>query len=183
MIVIAATLAVFGASARQPQRGYRGFLEWSNDLGSVRDDFMGGRMSTYYSGVTTSHGYQINSWMFVGAGVTLEHCKRLDSYIFPVFVEGRTDLNIGGFTPFGDVRVGYNLAQGGGAYFSPGIGYRFNWGRKMGVNLGVGLTLQDCKTEVYDITMRPDDGYWEMTYKGSKHACKAFFSFRLGIDF
>lgn len=177
---MAAAIIAMGAGARQPQRGYRGFLEWSNDLGSLKDGF--GRMSTYYVGGSTSHGYQIDSRFFVGAGLAVEECGKIDSYILPVFVQSRADFDFGGFTPFGDLRLGYNLASGAGVYFSPSVGYRFNWGRKMGVNLGVGLTLQGCKTEMFEVDVDPE-GYWQLNYLGSKHGCKAFFSFRVGIDF
>lgn len=90
--------------------------------------------------------------------------------------------NWGRFTPFAEVRLGYNLTDDGGVYFSPNIGYRFNWGRKTGVNVGVGLTLQGVKTNIYEVTSQPGD-YWIMDYKGVRHDCRVCFSFRVGIDF
>ena len=118
----------------------------------------------------------------MGAGLGLEKCTRYDFWLAPVFVHARTDQQLGRFTPFAEVRLGYNLTDDGGVYFSPNIGYRFNWGRKTGVNVGVGLTLQGVKTNIYEVTSQPGD-YWIMDYKGVRHDCRVCFSFRVGIDF
>lgn len=177
------------SEARQPKRGYRGFLEWSS---SVRSDNFGvfdihgnlsmERQGSFYTGFSTSHGYQINPMFFVGAGLGMERCGKLDNWVVPVFVQGRIDLKLGRFTPFGDLRLGANAAEGGGIYISPTIGYRFNWGRKMGVNLGAGLTLAGYRSEHYEGTMTGPDSY-EIQYVGTKSHTRAYFSFRLGIDF
>ena len=177
------------AAARQPQRGYRGFVEWSN---STRNNTYGVftgtrniatyRENNFYTGVTTSHGYQINPLFFIGAGVGMEKCTNLNNWIVPLFVEGRVDLKFGKFTPFGDIRLGASLSEGAGVYFSPTIGYRFNWGRKIGINLGAGLSLVGYKVENYAVIWpTPDD--LEFAYHGTKHHVRPYFSFRLGIDF
>jgi len=174
-------LTLAAVSARQPDRGYRGFVEWSNSLNSVDMWWPGNSVSTLHTGVTTSHGYQINPMFFVGAGIGLERCGKIDSYVAPVFVQGRADFQFGRFTPFGDIRLGYNLSQGGGLYFSPSIGYRFNWGRKVGVNIGVGLTVH---RHTYDIYVVSDDSdYISYVKTGEGHGTKTYFSFRLGFDF
>lgn len=177
------------AEARQPQRGYRGFFEWT---GNIRYENFGyfdihgnislNRESTFYTGFTTSHGYQINPVFFVGAGLGMEKCGKLDNWIAPIFIQGRIDLKLNKFTPFGDLRIGANMAEGIGIYISPTIGYRFNWGRKMGVNLGAGLTLAGYKAEHYEGTWISPDSY-EINYIATKHHLRPYFSFRLGIDF
>ena len=179
---IAAAAIIAGASARQPSRGYRGFLDWSNDIRTENTGLNGEKETLYYTGFSTSHGYQFNPWLYVGAGLGLEKCTRYDFWLAPVFVHARTDQQLGRFTPFAEVRLGYNLTDDGGVYFSPNIGYRFNWGRKTGVNVGVGLTLQGVKTNIYEVTSQPGD-YWIMDYKGARHDCRVCFSFRVGIDF
>lgn len=177
------------SEARQPKRGYRGFLEWSS---SVRSDKYGvfdknwnlttERQGTFYTGFTTSHGYQINPMFFIGAGLGMERCGKLDNWIAPLFIQGRIDLKFGKFTPFGDLRLGANIADGGGIYISPTIGYRFNWGRKMGVNLGIGLSLAGYKAEHYEGTTTGPDSY-EIQYVSTEHHVNPYFSFRIGIDF
>lgn len=177
------------SAARQPQRGYRGFMEWSSSVRSenfgeidMNGNLRGKRQSTFYTGWSTSHGYQINPMFFVGAGLGMEHCRNLDNWVVPVFVQGRVDLKFGKFTPFGDIRLGANLAEGTGIYFSPTIGYRFNWGRKMGINIGAGLALAGYKADHYEGVLENENSY-EIYYVGRKSHVRPCFSFRLGIDF
>ena len=188
IFLICIALLVLPAEARQPQRGYRGFVAWSH---SLRNERFGGftensividRENTFYTGRTTSHGYQINPIFFVGAGLGMERCGEWDSWIAPVFMQGRADFLFGKFTPFGDLRIGYNVANGGGVYVSPTVGYRFNWGRKMGVNLGLGMSIAGYTSEVYEGTQTAPDSY-EIQYVGKKHGSSIYFTFRVGIDF
>lgn len=187
--LIAAVLFSPAAEGRQPQRGYRGFIEWSNSMRSDKygywnpDFSISGRHETsFYTGVATSHGYQINQLFYVGAGLGLERCGKCDNWIAPLFIDGRVDLKFGRFTPFGDIRLGFNAAEGGGVYFSPTIGYRFNWGRKAGVNIGAGLTLAGYKSEIYSFSYE-GPGSYETHYIETKNLNRLYFSFRLGFDF
>ena len=190
IILILATITLCQvAEARQPGRGYRGFLEWSSSLRSenfgyldMNGNLLINRENTFYTGFSTSHGYQINPLFFIGAGLGMERCGSLDNWVAPIFIEGRIDLKFGKFTPYGDLRLGANVAEGAGVYFSPTIGYRFNWGRKMGVNLGVGLTLAGYRVEHYEGTITGPDSY-EIQYVGTKRHIRPYFSFRVGIDF
>ncbi len=190
IFLLLATIAFAHVSeARQPRRGYRGFLEWSS---SVRSDNFGvfdinrnltmKRQCTFYTGFSTSHGCQINPMFFIGAGLGMERCGKLDNWVAPIFIQGRIDLKFGKFTPFGDFRLGANVAEGAGIYISPTIGYRFNWGRKMGVNLGAGLTLAGYRSDHYEGTMTAPDSY-EIQYVSTKRHIRPYFSFRIGIDF
>lgn len=184
LITVTATIILIAITvqARQPQRGYRGFIEWSNDLRSERFYGFDKRESTLYKGITTSHGYQINQMFFAGMGIGLEKCGKWDNWIAPIFLQGRADFKWGRFTPFCDLRAGVNISEGVGAYFSPTIGYRFNWGRKMGVNVGVGLSVAGYKCDYYDVTISPD-GYFTMEHIGIDHRTRPYFSFRIGFDF
>ena len=177
------------AIARQPRAGYRGFLEWSSSVRnetfaeySVAGNKYTYRDNTFFTGFSTSHGYQIDPMFFVGAGIGAEHCSDYDNWIVPLFIEGRIDLEFGRFTPFFDVRLGANFGEGVGVYFSPTIGYRFNWGRKVGINIGAGLTVAGYKVECYQGTWLGPDSY-EIYYVGTKHRSRAYFTFRVGIDF
>ncbi len=175
--------------ARQPRRGYRGFLEWSNQVSREQIWSGYGSPETYLStGVSTSHGYQINPIVFVGAGLSVERCGKLDRWIVPVFAEGRADLQLGRFTPFADLRAGANFAEGIGVYLSPTVGYRFNWGRKAGVNIGLGYTLAGYKVEcyegqIYGPALGGDYTISYVSYVGTEHHTRSYFTFRLGIDF
>mgnify|MGYP001087263009 FL=1 len=189
IFLLLAIIAFANAEARQPKRGYRGFLEWSSSVRSdnfsvfdIHGNLRIERQGSFYTGITTSHGYQINQMFFIGAGLGMERCGKLDNWVTPIFIQGRIDLKFGKFTPFGDLRLGANVAEGAGIYISPTIGYRFNWGRKMGVNLGAGLTLAGYRSEHYEGTMTGPDSY-EIQYVGTKRHIRSYFSFRLGIDF
>lgn len=187
--ILTIILATASAEARQPNKGYRGFLDWSSSIRSEQFGYitLEGALTTYrdntfYTGFSTSHGYQINPMLFVGAGIGMERCGKWDSWIAPVFLQGRADLLFGKFTPFGDLRIGYNVANGGGIYVSPTVGYRFNWGRKMGVNLGLGVSIAGYTAEVYDGNFTAPDSY-EIQYVGKKHGSRVYCTFRAGIDF
>ncbi len=189
LFILTIMLATVSAEARQPGKGYRGFLDWSSSVRSEKfgSITIGGATTTYhdntfYTGFSTSHGYQINPVFFVGAGLGMERCGKWDSWIAPVFLQGRADFLFGKLTPFGDLRLGYNVANGGGVYVSPTIGYRFNWGRKMGVNLGLGMSIAGYTAEVYDGKFTGPDSY-EIQYVGKKHGSRVYFTFRIGIDF
>lgn len=178
------------AAALQPERGYRGFVEWSNSLrtenyGQQYSQFgltIFSRETMLYTGFTTAHGYQINPKFFVGAGLGMERCGKLDEWITPVFAMGRIDLKFGKFTPFGDIRLGANLSKGSGIYFSPSIGYRFNWGKKIGLNIGAGISLIGYKVILIDVVDSKWNNY-EFHYLGKKHHISSCFSFRVGFDF
>lgn len=189
-LLVAAVILLCPLSyGRQPQRGYRGFLEWSSSVRSYSfyewspfPYFYSWRETTFYTGLSTSHGYQINSMFFVGAGMGIERCYALYAWIAPVFLQGRADFKFGIFTPFADLRAGVNLPEGVGMYLSPTVGYRFNWGRKVGINIALGLTLAGYKTEYFDgYWIGPDD--YEIRYVDTRHKVRAYFSFRVGFDF
>lgn len=178
-LIMFAALAT-SSFARQPETGYRGFIEWANDLRS--EPGFSKREMNYHTGVSTSHGYQIKPWIFAGAGISYEKSTQYSSTILPVFLQCRTDLKFGKYTPFGDVRIGYSLTDGGGVYFSPSIGYRFNWGRKMGLNIGAGLSIKGYSYNIMEIYETPE-GYISLRPIGKSRSSLAFFSFRIGIDF
>ena len=66
LVIIVCSLT---SPARQPEKGYRGFVDWDNmlsiDFGFI---FGYGGDSRIISGFTTSHGYQFNNWLYVGGG-------------------------------------------------------------------------------------------------------------------
>lgn len=179
LFLVPLSCAIYG---RQPQRGYRGFIDWSNSINSYVINGLG-RTSDYYTGFSTSHGYQINPWIYSGLGFDLEYFPTGQDYIIAPFFDLRSDLKFLFFTPFADIRIGYNCTDGGGIYFSPSIGYRFNWGRKVGVNIGAGLTLKGYKRDIIDMEYHPELGWWDGEYIGTERRVETFFSFRIGFDF
>lgn len=188
LLLLSLASLVPSATARQPQRGYRGFVDLVSNIRSQNVGILdiNGNIDVYreiavYSGISTSHGYQINPVFFVGAGIGMELCGD-NTGVVPLFAHGRADLKFGRFTPFGDIRLGTNLAEGGGIYFSPSVGYRFNWGRKVGINVGLGMTLAGYKSHHYEGTYIAPDSY-EFHYVGIKRHLNTCFTVRAGLDF
>ena len=181
-LFILAAIALCG-SARQPGRGYRGFIDWNNSITTYEVWYPGNSMTYYYTGVATSHGYQFNPYLFIGAGLSIDYCHRDGSIEVPLFLQARGDLKFGRFTPFLDLRGGYTLTDGGGWNLSPTIGYRFNWGRKVGINVGVGLLLKGYTIEAYSVEFDQITSNWNLIHEGQAHRVKAMFAFRVGLDF
>lgn len=184
MTAMVAGAVALAMGAREPQRGYRGFVDWSNDVTQWKVWSDEKAETFYYTGMQTSHGFQFNPHLFLGAGLGVEYCKKDGSYIVPLFLDVRTDQKFGKFTPFADLRIGCSMSEGFGEYVSPTIGYRFNWGRKVGINVGVGATIKGYHLEMYEMDPVMDsEGYWIMKYLGKEHRTRLSFAFRVGIDF
>lgn len=185
LLLFAIAAVSIGAFALQPQCGYRGFIEWENSTRRYLQLMDPNKKELHtYSGVSTSHGYQFNPNFYLGAGLTVQRNNYFNDWILPVFLQVRTDQKFGVFTPFGDMRIGYSLTDGGGIYFSPMVGYRFNWGRKLGINVGLGLTVKQVTYDIYDLVYN-ENGYWMTSVKTGKkgHYTDTYFSFKIGIDF
>lgn len=182
ILLLAAACAALSGAARDPEPGYRGFIDWSNGFTSYTNGTTNKSQGTWFSGVQTSHGYQFTPYLYVGAGMGVEHSNHFNQYTVPVFLDARTDLRFDKYTPYADVRLGYNLVDGGGIYFSPTVGYRLNWGRKANFNVGIGMALRGYSVEMYDVTVDKDGG---MTthYGGKERRTKPMFALRLGFDF
>ena len=200
---VVATAAFSGFSCR-PERGYRGFVDWTNRLShhtytnSYEGETYSWSETPYSPGISTSHGYQFNTWLFAGAGIdySLEdlrvfyhysfapkHHYNLHNYFLSIFGEVRTDLQFGKFTPFADIRLGKNATSNGIVYFSPSIGYRFNWGRKVGINVGLGYTLDTYRYESHIFGQTPE-GLTILVPTGKYENWNlSSFTFRVGIDF
>lgn len=175
--------AVAAALAREPKRGYRGFIEWDNSFG--KGDWFScadgeeKHEDLLFIGLSTSHGYQINNHAYVGAGFMLS--LGYPCMMLPIFADFRYDISFGKFTPYADARLGYSLSDGGSVYFSPTVGYRFNWGRKANFNIGIGLTL--CgQTDKYSEYVS-GYGYKDKEIIVKDHKVFPRFSLRLGFDF
>lgn len=201
VIILWATilLSVLCSVAKQPERGYRGFAEWTNRL--YRESNREWSRTYYLPGISTSHGYQLNSWLFTGIGIdysfqdssyftideegtTHRHLKYDPyNYMLSIFGQARTDLHLGRFTPFADVRLGWNATSQGTVYFSTSIGYRFNWGRKTGINIGIGYTLDAYRYE-HHILGTTVDGLTIAIPSGKYFNWnQSSFTFRIGVDF
>lgn len=183
LFLIIVVVAVATAGAREPQRGYRGFIDADATFGMAdwhsNVDGKDKHEDLLFLGLSTSHGYQINNHAYVGAGFLLS--LGFPCMMLPLFADFRYDISFGKFTPFADARIGYSFSDGGGIYFSPTIGYRCNWGRKANFNVGVGMTLCGQTDEYSDYIYGNHDDYKEITVRD--HKVYPRFSLRFGFDF
>lgn len=64
---------------KSPSRGYSGMLEFDLNLG-ISDD-------ASRIGFTTVHGYQINPYLFAGAGFSLKYWPGYETISLPIFAD------------------------------------------------------------------------------------------------
>lgn len=141
LIIAIVSMAAF---ALEPQRGYRGFVDGNVDLTFKNDGGGESWVNTYY-GISTSHGFQFNPHFFLGAGLMWERVNIHGSFKnaeVPYFLQARTDWTFGRFPLYGDLRIGGVIRGDYRFYLSPTVGYRFNWGKKMNLNIGIGMTFR-----------------------------------------
>lgn len=185
--LILAVMLPLTTVARQPERGYRAFVDCSATF-NLDIALYGGPTDSYvWLGGSTSHGYQFNEWLYVGGGIGYETVlapnARRPKRIFPVFADARADLAFGRFTPFADIKLGANFTRGAGMYFSPTIGYRFNWGRHTAINFAIGATFFGRQFHRYEHVMAPEGGIIDFKVVGSYHGVDIKPTLRLGLEF
>ena len=172
-----------------PQRGYRGFVDLEFNLSNDN-------VSEDYYGFSTSHGYQLKPWLFLGAGagMKISHKKhrtdlrtpKEDINMFPVFADVRLDLLKSRFSPFLDCRVGHTLGNKAfGLMVNPSLGCRIGLTNKLAINVTFGYCMQSTDIIALDygdtVIKHLDDnkaGYIYM--ENDPYHC---LSFKLGFEF
>lgn len=115
---------------------YKGFFDFGYTFGVGYSDGTG-RLA-----ISTTHGAQINPYIFLGVGMGVNYYTYLQTYGIPFYVDARANLLKGKMTPFIDFRVGYSVGDFRGLYLTPSFGGNFGFGRKNGVSLALGYELQ-----------------------------------------
>lgn len=148
-VIIALTLILalsFGAFAQDYslKPGYKGFFEagfiYSGSELEFHTSQKYGKFGMSRIELTTSHGIQLNPYLFLGGGVSLDCYTESLYFATPLFVNARVTPLVGNITPFVDVKGGYSLGYFQGPYLSAHIGCRFGITRSVGINVGVGYT-------------------------------------------
>lgn len=165
LLLAVAIASVFATNAEIKTNSYRGFVDLTYGIG------VGNNTSSISDfEITTVHGYQFNDNIFFGGGIGVQifHQKHFSNAIgIPFFADFRYDTNPFGWDKaslYGEGRLGASVGDTKGVYFNPQIGVRFNLPRNLGLNFGMGYTLQ------------------QVTDSGAS-ACMNFINFRLGLDF
>lgn len=149
LIILLIMVSTAVAFSRQPERGYRGFLEFNMDFYKHFDYYPYGHIDPIYA-ISTSHGYQFNPHFFLGAGLMFQNCHEMQGIInFPLFIQGRTDWTFGKVPLFLDLRLGGTIFgslndEDDRLLIVPTVGYRLNWGRRTCANFAIGISLHGC---------------------------------------
>ena len=136
------------STAAYDTRGYRGFIDFGYTIGT--GDYNVGRIE-----LTTSHGYQINPYFFVGAGTGVNYyCTRgADDFIIPVFADIRANFIEGPVVPFATLKLGYSFSTresyDGGLYLAPAVGVKFMLNSRQALSLSLGYTCQWLSSDEY----------------------------------
>ena len=173
-VIIALALILglsIGASAQDysVKRGYKGFIE--GGYTTIVSGYNSGKID-----LSTTHGYQFNPYVFVGAGLAADCYTQSLYFVMPVFANVRvTPLN-GNITPYVDLKGGYSpVGYFEGLYLAPTIGCRFGLTRRVGLNVGIGYSLQQTNTKYYEWDPLDKIENKTMNFHG--------LSFKFGFDF
>ena len=157
ILLFALLLSAIGSNAQNTAKNcYRGYVDAGYSVGIGDYDF--GRFE-----VNTSHGYQINPYLFIGAGTGLHFMASYktkdmdipldvrDSKVdIPVFANIRCNFLKNKVSPFVDVKGGTYVTNSGGLYVNASAGCRFSINEKQAINLSVGYTTEKLQFETFD---------------------------------
>lgn len=190
IIILLLCAVTLGVQAQGLERGRRSMVDWGFDLHSHGGWELPDLQINVGGSYTT--GYQFNPNFFLGGGAELTFGVTMPEINLPIYVDVRTDQNWGGFTPFADFRLGWQLtneASGHGFYCSPTIGYRFLCGKNgNGLNVGLGMDVKgrysgtkttteyNAANNSYSVTEIETNNIFAQKYQAN-------FVFRVGIDF
>ncbi len=156
-LLSALLFSVIGLNAQNIARNcYRGYIDAGYSIGVGDYDF--GRFE-----INTSHGYQINPYLFIGAGTGLHFMSSYktkgmdipldvrDSKVdIPVFANIRCNFLKKKVCPFLDVKGGTYVTNSGGLYVNASAGCRFSINEKQAINLSIGYATEKLQFETFD---------------------------------
>lgn len=123
---------------------YRGFVGDAVVIGT-------GEFELTRSHFFTSHGCQINPYLYVGGGLAINYWFDLESVNAPVFAHVRSEIHKAynkRISPYIETRVGYSVGDIEGFFCAPAAGCHIYFGKsKMGLSIGLGYNVQ--MTKVY----------------------------------
>lgn len=149
--------------------------------------------------VTTSHGYQFNPYIFLGAGVGFDYTnsatwgdvsgkpynKRDAKVDIPVFFNARASITKTKVIPFIDGKIGSYVNNGGNIYATLALGARCAVSDNMGIYVSAGYEIR--KVTVQQLNIMSGDkwnGYKaEYYYTDRTGESVDGFVFKLGVDF
>ena len=150
---------------------YKGFL----DVG-LSGLFIDGSNQATIS-LQTSHGYQFNPYVFLGAGIGLGVNCGSDietTTVVPIFAQTRFNFNADRISPYLDIKGGYNVGDSDGGVFSPTIGVSMPVSRNCAIDFGLSYILN---THKYEYGYSSYYGYYYDTERICSHSIALGFGF------
>jgi hypothetical protein len=157
IFILSALFAMAQSMSAQNVSGqcYRGFADAGYTVGI--GDYEFGRFE-----VNTSHGYQINPYIFLGAGagfhfmpkyetpnMTIALDTRDSKVDIPVFANARVNFMKSKFSPFVDIKGGTYVTNSGGLYVNSSAGLRIATNEKQAISISVGYTVEKLQFETF----------------------------------
>ena len=180
-------------NAQALKKGYHGFA----DLGYCHYI---SQMDPSTIEVTTSHGYQFNPYLFLGAGVGFDftgecrygdiighpYNKRESKVDIPIFFNAHVNFTKTTLSPFIDARVGTQINNGGGKYLNLSLGARYSINENMGLSFSLGYVVRDVRVEQLETDYgNKYNGYINRYYYTDSRNGEPFdgLTFKVGVDF
>ena len=153
------SVALITVSVCSAQRGYRGMIEGGRTFHLEETTLQ----STEFS---TTHGYQFNPYLFIGAGVGFHFTSsETDMTYMPLYLDLRANLMRTKVSPFIDVKTGYTVLDAKGVYLNSSVGVNYNFYRLLSVYLKVGYTYQKVDSPIYANSDKEYDNIGGITAK------------------
>ena len=188
IFLLCALIAGLSANAQDNfTRGYRGFADLGYTIGI--GDYEFNRFE-----ISTTHGFQVCPYFFVGAGVGFHFMSKYETngmkYALdtresntgiPLYADFRGTFTKTKFAPLVDVKLGHFLSNGDGFYANVSAGFRIRTIGKQSVNLSIGYTFEKLKFETFDSFTHPGIN---MNYtRSSRLLDTEGISIKLGYEF
>lgn len=165
---------------------YRGYVDTGYSIGVGNYEF--GRFE-----VNTSHGYQFNPYLFLGAGMGFHFMSSYetssmdipldvrDSQVdIPVFANIRCNFSKKKVAPFVDVKGGTYVTNNGCLYVNASVGCRVAVNEKQAVNIAVGYASEKLEFETFNrFTSHTSMDY---TRRNTKYDTEAI-TLKVGFEF
>lgn len=148
-------------SAQNNCSGYRGFADLGYTIGI--GDYEFNRFE-----ISTTHGYQVCQYFFVGAGVGFHFMSKYDTagmkyaldsreskVSIPLFVDLHSQFMKTKFAPYVDFKLGHFITDGDGFYSNISAGVRMKTIGYQALTLSVGYTFEKLKFETFDSFTNP----------------------------
>lgn len=159
-------------------RGYMLLVENSAGFGT-------GTYGMNMEKISVINGYRFNPYISLGGGTGLRFGSNdyFDNVYLPLFADFRVNFINRKVTPYASANLGlaFNLSDEEDdepqAFFNPTIGVKFNFTKRMGLSLGIGLDLQTISYHEYYSYNNYND-YYDFSYDVSETIC-----FNIGFTF